>query len=87
MQQQQQEVQLIDERIGNFHVVELLGRGAMASVYRAFDTELERDVALKVPDPHFAVRVEWGAGDKTSFARPRGTGGALFHGPRPLSKP
>jgi len=50
----QENNQLIDERIGNFHVIELLGHGAMASVYRAFDIELERDVALKIPDPRYA---------------------------------
>ena len=48
------EAQLIDEYLGNFHVVKLLGHGAMASVYRAFDTELERDVALKIPNPRYA---------------------------------
>lgn len=51
---QQQEATLIDAQIANFHVIELVGRGAMASVYRAFDTELERDVALKIPDPRYA---------------------------------
>ena len=54
-----QEAQLIDERIGGFHVIELVGRGAMASVYRAFDTELERDVALKIPDPRYADNVSF----------------------------
>ncbi|UCD58688.1 MAG: protein kinase [Candidatus Hydrogenedentota bacterium] len=48
-----QEKQIVDEHIGNFHVVELIGHGAMASVYRAFDTELERDVALKIPNPKY----------------------------------
>ena len=40
--QQQQVIDIIDDRIANFHVIELVGRGAMASVYRAFDTELDR---------------------------------------------
>ncbi|MBI5117139.1 protein kinase [Candidatus Poribacteria bacterium] len=44
---------LLDQDIGNFHVVEFVGRGAMASVYRAFDKDLERDVALKVLDPRY----------------------------------
>jgi len=47
------EPQIIDEQIGNFRVVELIGHGGMASVYRGFDVELERDVALKIPDPKY----------------------------------
>jgi peptide/nickel transport system substrate-binding protein len=39
---------LIGEDIGRYHVVEQLGEGGMASVFKAFDTHLERYVALKV---------------------------------------
>jgi serine/threonine protein kinase len=59
MEQQQQETQFIGDKIAGFDVVELIGTGAMASVYRAFDTELERDVALKIPDLRYS--------DNTSF--------------------
>jgi serine/threonine protein kinase len=37
------------ESLGRFRIVEMLGEGHHATVYRAYDPVLERDVALKVP--------------------------------------
>lgn len=37
---------------GRYLVLELIATGGMASVYRAVDTRLDRDVALKVMKPH-----------------------------------
>jgi serine/threonine protein kinase len=34
--------------IGVFEIVALVGRGGMGEVYRARDTKLQRDVAIKV---------------------------------------
>jgi serine/threonine protein kinase len=41
------------ERIGDFDIIETLGRGAMGIVYKAHDRQLDRVVALKVIRPSF----------------------------------
>jgi serine/threonine protein kinase len=53
------------EKIGLYEVKSELGRGGMATVYRAYDPRFERDVAVKVlprellhADPQFRLRFE-----------------------------
>ncbi len=49
-------------RLGDFQLLEVLGAGGMADVYRAYDTNLEREVAVKVlasslaDDPNYVAR-------------------------------
>jgi tRNA A-37 threonylcarbamoyl transferase component Bud32 len=39
---------LIGKDLGRYHVIEPLGQGGMASVFKAYDTNLERFVAIKI---------------------------------------
>jgi tRNA A-37 threonylcarbamoyl transferase component Bud32 len=38
-------------RLGRFESLELIGKGGLSQVYRALDTSLDRNIALKVLDP------------------------------------
>jgi len=38
---------------GRYRLVALLGQGGMATIYRARDNQLERDVAVKVLRPEY----------------------------------
>ena len=43
----------VGSRLGSYEVVSLIGQGGMGEVYRAHDTKLRRDVALKVLPEEF----------------------------------
>lgn len=50
----------VPERFGHYESLELVGQGGMGSVYRAFDTRLQRTVALKfihAPSPEMRARL------------------------------
>ena len=47
------------EQLGKYRILEELGRGGFATVYRALDSTLDREIALKVLDPLFLRDATW----------------------------
>ena len=46
---------LTGRRIGRYEIRSLLGRGGMGAVYRAYDANLDRHVAVKILPPHLVA--------------------------------
>src|SRR5262245_47877245 len=67
---------LIGQRLGQYEIVSLLGRGGMATVYRARQPSMKRDVAVKVIKPDllemgdFVARFEREAQTIASLSHP-----------------
>jgi len=49
---------MIGKQIAHYKVTAKIGEGGMGEVYRATDTKLNRDVALKILPERFAARSE-----------------------------
>ena len=65
----------VGDQLGRYRLVEELGRGGMAVVFRAEDPTLGREVAIKVMHPHL-----WGASEyATRFTREARAVAALHH--------
>ncbi len=45
---------MIGKTLGQYKILDLLGKGGMGEVYRASDPKLDRDVAIKVLPEEFA---------------------------------
>ena len=62
-------------RIGGFEIEQLIGRGGMGVVYKGFDTELNRPVAIKVLASHLASN----GVARQRFAREARAAAAVMH--------
>ena len=73
----------IGTKLGHYEIIDRLGAGGMGEVYRATDTKLKREVALKLlpedlaTDPERLVRLErdtrgqqWTPGDRIKTRTP-----------------
>jgi serine/threonine protein kinase len=48
----------VGERLGPYEIIALIGKGGMGEVYRARDSRLNRDVAIKTSAAQFTERFE-----------------------------
>ena len=49
---------LTGQTLGGYQIIEQIGRGGMATVFRAYQPSLDRDVAIKVLPPYYAEQDE-----------------------------
>jgi serine/threonine-protein kinase len=69
------EEDMLNKTIGRYQIKEMIGEGAMAKVYRAYDPEINRSVAFKVLKEDHCVDEEY----LSRFLREAKAAGALSH--------
>src|SRR5215471_11231611 len=62
-------------QVGRYQILERIGRGAMATVYKAYDPEIHRTLALKFLQPDLCVVEE----HRSRFLREAKAAGGLSH--------
>jgi len=67
--------ELIGMTLGQYRILEEIGRGGMGTVYKGYDAALEREVAIKVLAPHLV----WEQGLVDRFMREAKTAAHLKH--------
>jgi serine/threonine-protein kinase len=68
-------MELVGKKLGQYQIIEELGRGGMAAVYKAYQTSLNRYVAIKVLPPQFTFDEEF----VQRFRREARAAAALHH--------
>ncbi|MDH5691786.1 MAG: protein kinase [Gammaproteobacteria bacterium] len=63
------------QQIGRYQILDTLGQGAMATVYRAYDPKIDRTLAIKVLRPERCIDEEY----RTRFLREAKAVGLLSH--------
>jgi serine/threonine protein kinase/formylglycine-generating enzyme required for sulfatase activity len=63
------------ERLGRYRITALLGKGGFGIVYKGYDEQLRRDVAIKVPHAHLVAQ----AGDAEAYLNEARTVANLDH--------
>ena len=63
------------DKLGRYQIREMIGEGAMARVYKAYDPEIDRTLAMKVLKPHLANDEQY----RGRFLREARAAGVLSH--------
>src|SRR5580698_10025636 len=69
----------VGERLGPYEILAPIGKGGMGEVYRARDTRLQRDVAIKVLPQAFAANALATSAARERFQREARAASALNH--------